>query len=231
MNPAIKKITATLTLAFLCVAAASAADEDERVRQAGQALSEILNSPNGIPQDLLDKAACILVFPSIERGAFGVGGTYGRGVMVCRIGGHHARSWGPPALYALEGHGVKFSGGRNTDFILLVMNPQAARSLLSGRIKLGSQITAAAGPPRAAPEKISEPASAAILSYSRTRGTFAGVALAGSILRSDANADQKLYGKKKLTAKEIILDREVEVPVSARRLVSVLNSKSPSSPS
>jgi lipid-binding SYLF domain-containing protein len=235
---AVKKIAATLSLSLVFACAAFAVNnnavnnnEDQRVRQAGQALSEILNAANGIPQNLLDRASCILIFPSVEKGTFGVGGRYGRGVLVCRSGLHQTDSWGSPALYALEGRGVKFPGGRNVDFVLLVMNPEAARSLLSGRVKLGWQISTAAGPATSTLEKVSAPGDAEILCYSRDRGVFTGISLAGSTLRSDANADQKLYGKKKLTAKGIILDRAVGVPACAGQLVSILNSKSPSSPS
>jgi lipid-binding SYLF domain-containing protein len=231
VNATVMKIIATLALLLLCVFAAFAAQEDQRVRQAGQAMSEILSTPNGIPQNLLNRAACILVFPSVQKGAFGVRGSYGRGVLACRSGSRYAGSWGPPALYAFEGHGVKFPAGRNTAVILLVMNFEAARSLLSGRVKLGPQVSIAPGPAAGTPEKASPVTDAEILSYSRNRGMFTGISLAGSTLRSDANADQKLYGKKKLTAKEIILDREVEIPACAKQLVSLLNSKSPSNPS
>jgi SH3 domain-containing YSC84-like protein 1 len=230
---AVRKIASILVLLLLCVSvflsvAAFAAEEDQRVRLAGQAMNEILNAREGIPQRLLDKAACIMVFPSVEKGAFGVVGSYGRGVMVCRGGPHYTGPWGAPALYALEGHSVKFPGGRNTGFVLLVTTPQAARSLLSGTTKLGSQLTTSAGPTAL---DASAEINAAILAYSRKGGLFNGISLAGSILRSDSNADQKLYGKKKLTAQKIIVDHAVEVPAAAQQLVALLNSKSPSNPS
>jgi SH3 domain-containing YSC84-like protein 1 len=229
VNATVKKLTATLTFLF-CIHIAFAAEEDQRVRKAGQALNEIFSAGDGIPPDLLSKAACILIFPSVEKGAFGMGGSYGRGVMVCRSGPHHTGPWGSPALYALEGHSIKFPGGRNMDFILLVMTPEAANRLLSSTVKLGSQVSAAAGPLPITPGQASV-ATVEILSYLRDRGTFTGISLAGSILRSDSNADQKLYGKKKLTAKAIIVDGKVEVPPSAKGLVSLLNSKSPPNPS
>ena len=127
--------------------------EEDRVRDAGEVMKEILNIPDDIPQDLLDKAECVMILPSVKKGAFGVGGSYGRGVMICRSGPHYTGPWGPPALYALEGVSIGFQlGGQATDFVLLVMNPQGARSLLSSKVKLGADASAAAGP-RAAPRK------------------------------------------------------------------------------
>ncbi len=127
--------------------------EQERVNESGEVLKEILNIPDDIPQDLLDKAECVVVLPSVKKGAFGIGGSYGRGVMVCRSGQHYTGPWGPPALYALEGVNIGFQlGGEATDFVLLVMNPKGARSLLSSKVKLGADASAAAGP-RDAPQR------------------------------------------------------------------------------
>jgi len=207
---------------------AAAAAEEERVNEAGEVMKEILNIPDDIPQDLLDKAECVVILPSVKKGAFGVGGSYGRGVMVCRSGPHYTGPWGSPALYALEGVSVGFQmGGQATDFVLLVMNPQGARSLLSSKVKLGADVSAAAGPKGRTAEGATDIVmKAEILSYSRNKGLFAGISLEGSTLRSDGNADQKLYGKK-LNARDIIVERKVEVPPSARQLVSLLNAKSP----
>jgi SH3 domain-containing YSC84-like protein 1 len=218
-------------LAFCLLAVAAFADdvrEEERVRDAGEVMKEILNIPDDIPQDLLDKAECVVILPSVKKGAFGVGGSYGRGVMVCRSGQHYTGPWGPPALYALEGVSIGFQlGGQATDFVLLVMNPGGARSLLSSKVKLGADASAAAGPKGRTAEGATDVVmQAEILSYSRNRGLFAGVSLEGSTLRSDGNANEKLYGKK-LSAKEIIVEHQVGVPACAKQLVALLNTKSP----
>jgi lipid-binding SYLF domain-containing protein len=219
-----------LTLCLLGSAAFAANDEKEkdRVEDAGQVMKEILNIPDDIPQDLLDKAECVVVLPSVLKGAFGVGGSYGRGVMVCRSGAHYTGPWGPPALYALEGVSIGFQlGGQATDFVLLVMNPKGARSLLSSKVKLGADASAAAGPKGRTAETATDVVmNAEILSYSRNKGLFAGISLEGSTLRSDGSANEKLYGRK-LTAKEIIVEHKVAVPACARELVSLLDKKSP----
>jgi len=225
------KITACLvTLCLLSSAAMAAIDEKEegRVKDAGEVIKEILNIPDNIPQDLLDKAECVVVLPSVKKGAFGVGASYGRGVMICRGGEHYSGPWGAPALYALEGVSVGFQlGGQATDFVLLVMNPKGARSLLSSKVKLGADASAAAGPKGRTAEGATDVVmNAEILSYSRNKGLFAGISLEGSTLRSDGNANEKLYGQK-LTAKEIIVDHKVPVPASAKELVSLLDAKSP----
>jgi lipid-binding SYLF domain-containing protein len=209
-------------------AAANDEKEEDRVKDAGVVLKEILNIPDNIPQELLDKAECLVILPSVKKGAFGVGGSYGRGVMICRSGAHYTGPWGPPALYALEGVSIGFQlGGQATDFVLLVMNPGGARSLLSSKVKLGADASAAAGPKGRTAEGATDVVmQAEILSYSRNKGLFAGVSLEGSTLRSDGSANEKLYGKK-LDAKDIIVDHKVAVPPSAKQLVSLLNTKSP----
>src|SRR3984893_8239103 len=208
--------------------AANDAKEEERVKDAGQVMKEILDIPDNIPQDLLDKAECVVVLPSVLKGAFGVGASYGRGVMICRGGEHYTGPWGAPALYALEGVSIGFQlGGQATDFVLLVMNPKGARSLLSSKVKLGADASAAAGPKGRTAEGATDIVmSAEILSYSRNKGLFAGVSLEGSTLRSDGSANEKLYGRK-LSAKEIIREGKVGVPAAARQLDSLLNTKSP----
>jgi SH3 domain-containing YSC84-like protein 1 len=202
--------------------------EEDRIHDAGVALKEILNIPDDIPQDLLDKAECLVILPSVKKGAFGVGGSYGRGVMICRSGAHYTGPWGPPALYALEGVSIGFQlGGQATDFVLLVMNPKGARSLLSSKVKLGADASAAAGPKGRTAEGATDVVmSAEILSYSRNKGLFAGISLEGSTLRSDGNANEKLYGRR-LSAKEIIVEHKVAVPESAKELVALLDKKSP----
>jgi SH3 domain-containing YSC84-like protein 1 len=226
------KRTVASFLAVLMIAASALAANDEReverVKDAGDVLKEILNIPDDIPQDLLDKAECVIILPSVKKGAFGVGGSYGRGVMICRGGQHYTGRWGAPALYALEGISIGFQlGGQATDFVLLVMNQKGARSLLTSKVKLGADASAAAGPKGRTAEGATDVVmNAEILSYSRNKGLFAGISLEGSTLRSDGSANMKLYGKK-LTAKEIIRDGKVGIPGAAHELVSLLDSKSP----
>jgi lipid-binding SYLF domain-containing protein len=225
------KTLLALLLACALLPSALAADnekEQERVKDSGEVLKEILDIPDDIPQDLLDKAECVIILPSVKKGAFGIGGSYGRGVMICRSGQHYTGSWGAPALYALEGVNIGFQlGGQATDFVLLVMNPKGARSLLSSKVKLGANASAAAGPKGRSAEGATDVVmSAEILSYSRSKGLFAGISLEGSTLRSDGSANEKLYGQK-LTAKQIIRENKVKIPASAQELVALLNKKTP----
>jgi lipid-binding SYLF domain-containing protein len=226
-----KKFTVCF-IVFLMSATATFAAKDEReedrVKEAGTVLKEVLNIPDDIPHELLDKAECVIILPSVKKGAFGIGGSYGRGVMVCRSGDHYKGRWGAPALYALEGVSIGFQlGGQATDFVLLVMNQKGARSLLSSKVKLGADASAAVGPKGRTAEGATDIVmNAEILSYSRNKGLFAGVSLEGSTLRSDGSANEKLYGKK-LNAKEIIRGGKVGVPGCAHELDSLLNTKSP----
>jgi lipid-binding SYLF domain-containing protein len=202
--------------------------ETDRLTNAGMVMEEIMNIPDDIPQDLLDKAECVIVFPSVLKAAFIVGGSYGRGAMTCRGGEHFTGPWGAPSMMALEGGSVGFQlGGQATDFVLLVMNPRGAQSILSNKVKLGADMSAAAGPKgRDATAATDVTLRAEILSYSRARGLFAGVSLEGSTLRPDNDGNEKLYGKK-MTAEEIIRQGAVPVPPSGQKLVSLLNKKSP----
>jgi SH3 domain-containing YSC84-like protein 1 len=225
------KTLLVLLLACAFLPSALAADnekEQERVKDSGEVLKEILDIPDDIPQDLLDKAECLIILPSVKKGAFGIGGSYGRGVMICRSGQHYTGPWGAPALYALEGINIGFQlGGQATDFVLLVMNPKGARSLLSSKVKLGADASAAAGPKGRSAEGATDVVmSAEILSYSRSKGLFAGISLEGSTLRSDGSANEKLYGQK-LSAKQIIRENKVRIPASAQELVALLNKKTP----
>jgi SH3 domain-containing YSC84-like protein 1 len=202
--------------------------EVDRVENSGHILKEILNIPDDIPQDLLNKAECIIVLPSVKKAAFGVGASYGRGIMICRNGLSYSGLWGPPALYALEGGSFGFQlGGQATDFVLLVMNPAGARSLLSSKVRLGADASAAAGPKGRTAEGATDIVmTAEILSYSRNKGLFAGVSLEGSSLRSDGSANEKLYGQK-LSARDIIRGGKVKNPACAAELVALLNKRSP----
>src|SRR5579864_2283449 len=226
-----KKFLASFLLVLVSAVTTFAADderEEDRVKDAGVVLKEILNIPDDIPQDLIDKAECLIILPSVKKGAFGIGGSYGRGVMVCRSGEHYKGKWGAPALYALEGISIGFQlGGQATDFVLLVMNPKGAESLLYSKVKLGADASAAAGPKGRTAEGATDIVmNAEILSYSRNKGLFAGISLEGSTLRSDGSANEKLY-KRKLTAKEIIREGKVGIPACASQLVSLLDRKSP----
>lgn len=225
------KTLLALLLTCALVLPALAADnekEEDRVKDSGDVLKEILDIPDDIPQDLLDKAECVIILPSVKKGAFGIGGSYGRGVMICRNGQHYTGPWGAPALYALEGVNIGFQlGGQATDFVLLVMNPKGARSLLGSKVRLGADASAAAGPKGRTAEGATDVVmSAEILSYSRSKGLFAGISLEGSTLRSDGSANEKLYGQK-LSAKQIIRENKVKIPASAQELVALLNKKTP----
>jgi len=202
--------------------------ETNRLENAGMVMEEIMNIPDDIPQDLLDKAECVVVFPSVLKAAFIVGGSYGRGAMTCRSGEHFTGPWGTPSMMALEGGSLGFQlGGQATDFVLLIMNPRGAKAILSSKVKLGADMAAAAGPKgRDATAATDATLRAEILSYSRSRGLFAGISLEGSTLRPDNDANEKLYGKK-LTATRIIRQGAVPIPPSGRKLVSLLQKKSP----
>jgi SH3 domain-containing YSC84-like protein 1 len=225
-----KSLLVPFLLCALITAALAVDDSTEvdRVENSGHVLKEILNIPDNIPQDLLDKAECIIVLPSVKKAAFGIGGSYGRGVMICRGGISYTGPWGPPALYALEGASIGFQlGGQATDFVLLVMNPAGARSLLKSKVKLGADASAAAGPKGRTAEGATDIVmTAEILSYSRNKGLFAGVSLEGSTLRSDGSANEKLYGQK-LSARDIIRGGKVKNPPCAAELVALLDKKSP----
>ena len=218
-------------VAALFLATYSLADnkkEVERVENSGKVMSEILNVPEDIPQDLLDKADCVIVLPSVVKAAFLVGGSYGRGVMTCRSGENFSGKWGAPTMIALEGGSFGLQiGGQATDFVLLVMNDRGAQGILSSKVKLGADASAAAGPKgRDVSAATDATMRAEILSYSRARGVFAGVSLEGSTLRPDNDATADVYGRK-LTAREIVIGGKVGIPESGRHLVAVLEKHSP----
>jgi lipid-binding SYLF domain-containing protein len=217
-----------LTAGPMLAARADNDKETDRLENAGMVMEEIMNIPDNIPQDLLDKAECVVVFPSVLKAAFGIGGSYGRGAMACRTGEHFTGPWGAPSMMALEGGSFGFQlGGQATDFVLLIMNPRGAKAILSSKVKLGADMAAAAGPKgRDASAETDATMRAEILTYSRSRGLFAGISLEGSSLRPDNDANEKLYGKK-LTATDIIRRGAVPVPPSGQKLVSLLEKKSP----
>jgi lipid-binding SYLF domain-containing protein len=202
--------------------------EQERLRESAAVLEEILEIPDSIPQELLDRAECVAVMPSVKKFAIGFGGSYGRGAMVCRSGGDFNGPWGAPAMYALEGGSFGLQlGGQATDFVFLVMNQRGANSLLRSKVKLGADAAAAAGPKgRAASVGTDASLRAEILSYSRNRGLFAGISLEGSTLRPDNSADEKIYGRD-VSAREIVLQNEVRMPAAGLKLAQILQNASP----
>jgi len=205
-----------------------AKDETKRLENAGIVMDEILNVPDDIPQDLLDKARCVVVLPSVLKAAFIVGGSYGRGTMVCRTGKDFNGPWGAPAMYALEGGSVGLQiGGEATDFVILVMNNRGMESLLKSKVKLGADATVAAGPKgRTASADTDAYMRAEMLSYSRARGVFAGISLEGSTLRPDEDANHRLYGKE-ASAQKIVLESKVDAPPAGAKLVGRLQKASP----
>lgn len=202
--------------------------EQERLENSGVVMQEIMNTPENIPQGVMEKADCIIVFPSVLKAAFVVGASYGRGAMVCRTGKGFKGPWGAPAMYALEGGSVGFQiGGQATDLVLLIMNERGASSILNSKVKLGGDASVAAGPVgRDASADTDAYMRAEVLSYSRSRGLFAGISLEGSTLRPDDDASADVYGRK-LTAREIVLGGKIGIPASGRHLVAVLQKNSP----
>jgi lipid-binding SYLF domain-containing protein len=202
--------------------------ERQRLQESAAVLKEVLGMPDGIPKELLNKAECVLVFPSVKKFAIGIGGSYGRGVMTCGSGQNFSGTWSAPAMFALEGGNIGLQlGGQATDFVLLVMNEKGANSVLGSKVKLGADAAAAAGPKgRDAAAATDVVMKAEILSYSRSKGLFAGVSLEGSTLRSDGGANKNLYGKD-LSAKEIVREGKVQAPAAAGGLLKLLGAASP----
>jgi SH3 domain-containing YSC84-like protein 1 len=226
----IKKVLALAVAAVTSLSAYGQGDQKEvdRVKDAGHVMHEIMNVPDNIPQNVIDKAYCVAVLPSVLKAAFIVGGSYGRGVMTCRRGPHHDGRWGPPTMMALEGGSFGLQiGGQATDFVLILMSEKSARAILSSKVKLGADASAAAGPVgRNASAETDVSMRAEILSYSRARGLFAGISLSGSTLRADNDANKRLYGKD-VTAQDIVFEHAVTAPPAASELLSVLDKRSP----
>lgn len=202
--------------------------EDRRIDESAVVLKEILGMPEGIPKDLLDKSVCVVVYPSVKKAAFIVGGSYGRGVVTCRSGKEFGGPWSAPAMFALEGGSFGFQiGAQATDFVLLIMNDSGANSIMSSKVKLGADASAAAGPVgRNATAETDVVMKAEILSYSRAKGLFAGISLEGSTLRSDDGGNKAVYGKE-LSAKEIVREGKVRTPAAAKSLLAILQKASP----
>ena len=231
-----RKFLTSLSCILLVVApvfaeAANATDQskdDDRLENCGTVLKEILDVPDNIPQDLLDKADCVVVFPSVLKAAFIVGGSYGRGAMSCRSGEDFRGPWSAPTMMALEGGSFGFQiGGQATDFVLLVMNESGARGILASKVKLGGDASVAAGPVgRDASAETDATLRSEILSYSRARGVFVGISLEGSTIRPDNGDNTRIYGKK-ISARDIVLSRRVAIPPAASKMVSTLDAKTP----
>src|SRR5690242_6401319 len=230
-----KPITYLMSMLFVALtifsASAWAGDhekDEDRLKNSGTVLKEILDVPDDIPQDLLDKADCVVVFPSVLKAAFIVGGSYGRGAMSCRQGQDFRGRWGAPTMMALEGGSFGFQiGGEATDFVLLIMNERGASGILSSKVKLGADASVAAGPVgRTASAETDATLRADILSYSRARGAFAGIALEGSTIRPDNGANKQIYGRE-VAARDIVLSGHVAIPPAAKRMVSTLDSRTP----
>jgi lipid-binding SYLF domain-containing protein len=219
---------AMLGLVPLALAAGDSSHEEERVKDSGDVMKELLNASNGIPMSVLNKSECVIVLPNTKKAGFIVGGSYGRGVMTCRGGEDFTGSWSTPTM--MQSTGASFglqAGGQATDFVVLVMNDKGARALLKGKLKLGGDASVAAGPVgRDAEASTNAAMSAEMLSYSRARGVFAGVSLAGSTLAPDGGANENLYGKK-VSAEEIVQSGTVPAPASATQLLATLDKASP----
>ena len=225
---AIKTLYVFALMAALAIPAHAQSKEQDRVENAGTVIKEIMDIPDDIPQNVIDKADCVVVLPSVLKAAFIVGASYGRGVMTCRSGDNMRGPWGAPTMMALEGGSFGLQlGGQATDFVLLLMSERSASSILSSKVKLGGDASAAAGPVgRNASAETDVTFRAEILTYSRARGLFAGISLTGSTLRPDNNANESLYGKK-LDAKDIVMKGAVPPPPSAQLLLQTLNQHSP----
>jgi lipid-binding SYLF domain-containing protein len=230
MKVLIRFLLVVLLVSTVASAAGTKEKQEERLQNSATVMSEILNVPDNIPQDLLDKAKCVVVIPSVLKAAFIVGGSYGRGTMVCRSGKTYSGGWGAPAMMVLEGGSVGFQiGGEATDFVLLIMNEHGANSILNSKVKLGADVSAAAGPVgRTAEANTDAYLRSEILTYSRARGLFAGISLEGASLRADDEGDDALYGRK-ITAREIVLGPSPATPSSAHQLVALLEKASPTS--
>jgi SH3 domain-containing YSC84-like protein 1 len=221
-----------LTTLGLCLAIAfplfAQKKEDERLENSASVMKELLQGDKGLPVSVLNQAKCVLVFPSVKKVAVGIGGSYGRGVLVCRKGEKMSGAWGAPVMYSLDQGSLGIQlGSTATDFVLAVMHDKGVDAILNGKTKLGADAAAAAGPTgaQATGYNASDMKSSDVLTYSRSKGLFAGVSLEGASMDSDKEANKKLYGKE-VGAKEIVTGDQPVVP-AAEPLVSLLNATSP----
>ena len=231
MNACTERRAALVLVLSLCAIPALSAQEKEaaRLKESYHVLREILAEPDkGIPRDLMDKSVCVVVFPSVKKAAFVVGGSYGRGVITCRSGEDFSGPWSAPAMFALEGLSFGFQiGGQATDFVLLIMNEKGANSVMTSKVKLGADASAAAGPVgRTTSAEMDVVMKAEILSWSRSRGLFGGISLTGSTLRSADSANKSLYGES-FKACEIVRENKAKVPEAAKLLIDLLQATYP----
>ncbi len=220
-------LLAGILLTALVAPMAAADSTAQRLKKAADVVTAIMRAPDqSIPQGILNKAVCVAVVPGYMKAAFGFGGSFGRGALVCRRGG--TGPWGPPAMFTLGGPSIGFQiGGSSSDVVLLVMNGDGARKLLQSKVKLGVDAAVAGGPVgRNAQASTDALMHAEILSYSRSRGAFAGISLGGAIIKQDGDSDRRLYGRK-VTAQDILFKNEVGIPAPARPLDAVLTKYSP----
>ena len=223
-----KKLTAlAICLAMSAPIIFAQEKEDERLANSAKVMQEIL-SETGLSKNILDQAVCVLIYPSVKKVALGItGSSYGRGALVCRKGAEMNGEWGAPAMYSLDQHslGVEL-GGTATDFVLVVMNQKGAEQILNGKAKLGTNAAAAAGPTGAqATQYNAQAMNADVLTYSRSKGAFAGVSLQGAKMDADKDANKALYGKD-VSAKEIVSGGE-QIPSAAQPLINLLDKASP----
>ncbi len=223
-----KRLLAIVLTVACAIPAFAQKHEKDRLEDSAAVMKEILGMPDSIPKDVLDKTTCVIVFPTVKKGAFGIGGSYGRGALTCRSGANYEGSFGTPAMYALEGVSIGFQlGGEATDYLLLIMNERGAKSILKSKVKLGGDASIAGGPKgRTASAETDVVARAEILSYSRAKGLFAGVSLAGSTVRSDGGANKNLYGSD-LSAEDIVKGGKAHPTAEGQQLLAVLNHASP----
>jgi lipid-binding SYLF domain-containing protein len=224
-----KRWLAPALCTFFAVAAVAQKAEDKRLEASYETLRDILGMPDkGIPRDLLNKAECVIVVPSMKKAAFIVGASYGRGVMTCRSGENFRGSWSAPAFFALEGASFGLqAGGEATDYVILVMNEKGAKSVMASKVKLGADASVAAGPVgRTTSAETDIVMNAEMLAWSRAKGVFAGVSLEGSTIRSDDSANKNLYGRG-VNAKQIIIQKEEKTPDAGKQLIALLDKTSP----
>ena len=223
-----RRFTSLLLVALATLPLCAQSDEEKRIENSAMVLKEILDIPDNVPAEVLDKAECVIILPSVVKFAIGFGGSYGRGVMTCRTGQAFDGPWSAPTMMGVAGGSVGLQlGGQATDFVLFVMNPRGASAMLSSQVKLGADVSASAGPKgRNLAAATDATMRAEILSYSRSRGLFAGVSLEGSSLRPDNDANERIY-RSATPARDIVLGSKVQPPKVAAGLLTTLNEKSP----
>ena len=220
-----------LAILGLCLALAfpllAQKKEDQRLADSATVMTQLLQGDSGLPKTVLNQAMCVLVFPSVKKVAIGIGGSYGRGALVCRKGAKMNGEWGAPVMYALDQGSIGVQlGSTATDFVLVVVSDKGVDAILNGKMKLGSNAAAAAGPTGAqATAYNAADLKSDVLTYSRSKGLFAGVSLEGASIDTDNDANKNLYGKE-IGAREIVNGSQAIVP-AAQPLVSLLDKTSP----